>query len=187
MKKIYKYYKHRLVEISGKNRSLYSNRITNKFSFDIGKLFKQSENAQNFVDFLWNGKKLDFELLDGKSKNILYENLEVEKKLSKYNFNIKTESGEQKTDNLKLERVKKQELKKAIIHEVNALKMLKRENEELEKETGRYELYVGYPFIEGKIGRDLVVKAPLLLFPVVINIESETSATLELKPNEQIK
>lgn len=187
MKKIYKYYKHRLVEISGKNRSLYSNRITNKFSFDVGRLLRQSENAKNFVDFLWNGKKLEFDLLDSKSKNILYQNLEVEKKLAKYNFNVKTENGEQKIDNLKLERVKKLELKKSMIHEVNALKMLKRENEELEKETGRYELYVGYPFVEGKIGRDLIVKAPLLLFPVVINIENETSATVELKPNEQIK
>ena len=36
MSKIYKYYKRRLIEISGKNRSLYTKRVTNKFSYDIG-------------------------------------------------------------------------------------------------------------------------------------------------------
>lgn len=187
MKKIYKYYKNRLIEISGKNRSLYSNRITNKFSYDIGKLFANDEMSKNFVDFLWTGKKLEFGLVSNKMKDLLYKNLQIEKKLSKYNFNVKTADGQSKLDNLKLERAKKQELKRALQHEVNNLKMLKRENEELEKETGRYELCVGYPFVEGKIGKDLIVKAPLILFPAVIDVENETLASIELKPNEQIK
>ncbi|MGN1212864.1 MAG: AAA domain-containing protein [Christensenellales bacterium] len=187
MKKIYKYYKRRLIEISGKNRSLYSNRISNNFSYDIGKIFKTDKSAQSFVDFLWSGKKLSFEIVGKETKNLVYENLNVEKKLEKYNFNVKTQDESQQIDYLKLERVKKQELKKTLQKEVNSLKTLKRENEELEKETGRYELYVGYPFVEGKIGKDLVVKAPLLLFPVVIDIDDDQTASLSLKPNEQIK
>ena len=36
MRTIYKYYKERLIEISGRNRSLYSKKISKKYSFDIG-------------------------------------------------------------------------------------------------------------------------------------------------------
>ena len=36
MASIYKYYKERLIEISGKNRSLYSRNISKKYSYDIG-------------------------------------------------------------------------------------------------------------------------------------------------------
>ena len=43
MSKIYKHYKQRLIEISGKNRSLYSKRVTNKFSYDLGNLFAKDE------------------------------------------------------------------------------------------------------------------------------------------------
>ena len=36
MKSVYKYYKERLIEISGKNRSLYAKNISRKYSYDIG-------------------------------------------------------------------------------------------------------------------------------------------------------
>ena len=36
MRTIYKYYKERLIEISGKNRSLYSKKISKKFAYDLG-------------------------------------------------------------------------------------------------------------------------------------------------------
>lgn len=38
------------------------------------------------------------------------------------------------------------------------------------KESGQYDLYIGYPFVVGKMmGEDFYVRAPLLLFPVVID------------------
>lgn len=188
MKKIYKYYKRRLIEISGKNRSLYSKKVTNKFSYDIGKLLNNEyDTIANFIDFLWDGKKLNFELIGKNEKELIYKNLKVENKLGRYNLSIKLEDGTEKPDYLKIERAKKQELKRSMIKEVASLKALKRENEELEKETGRYELYVGYPFVEGYIGKDLAIKAPLILFPAVINVENETTVNIELKANEPIK
>ena len=36
MKSIYKFYKERLIEISGKNRSLYSKNISKKYAYDVG-------------------------------------------------------------------------------------------------------------------------------------------------------
>ncbi len=188
MSKIYKFYKQRLIEISGKNRSLYTKRVTNKFSYDIGKIFAGDEKMTNsLVDFLWSGKKLSFEVIGKSDKDLIYKNLNVEDKLNRYKTTYQDENGEEKTDYLKIERAKKQELKRMMIHETNCLKQLKREIEEFERETGRYELYVGYPFVEGYIGKDLMVRAPLVMFPVSINIENETTASIELLSNETIK
>ncbi|MCL2176583.1 MAG: AAA domain-containing protein [Firmicutes bacterium] len=160
MKKIYKYYKERLIEISGKNRSLFSKKVSRKYSYDIGKILKgDNDIVAEFIDFLWRGKKSSFTLVSSKHKKRLWENLQGE---------VANE-------------------KNVISTQVNALRYLKREIEDFARETGRYELFVGYPFVEGSIGRESIVKAPLLLFPVVINIEDEQTVTLEFKENENIQ
>ena len=38
MNSIYKKYKERLIEISGKNRSLYAKKIGRQYAYDIGKI-----------------------------------------------------------------------------------------------------------------------------------------------------
>ncbi|HBF44630.1 MAG TPA: hypothetical protein DDW16_03280, partial [Clostridiales bacterium] len=82
MSKIYKHYKQRLIEISGKNRSLYSKRVTNKFSYDLGNLFAKDEKiADSLIDFLWSGKKLEFEVIGKDRKDFIYKKINVEKKL----------------------------------------------------------------------------------------------------------
>lgn len=50
----------------------------------------------------------------------------------------------------------------------NSIRQLLREINAVEKETGRYELYIGYNFVEGKFKDGTFVKAPLLMFPVRI-------------------
>ncbi len=54
------------------------------------------------------------------------------------------------------------------------LKYLQREVDEIQKETGKYDLFIGYPYIFGRIGQDIPLKAPLLLFPVTMEIERDT-------------
>ena len=84
MKSIYTYYKQRLVEISGKNRSLYSKKITKKNSFDIGKLFDGDYEAiASLVDFLWNGDRFSFNILSKEMTPRLLKNLGVEQKFAK--------------------------------------------------------------------------------------------------------
>lgn len=47
------------------------------------------------------------------------------------------------------------------------LTVLYREINKEDKETGSYDLYIGYPFVEGVLGTDsLMIKAPLLFVPV---------------------
>lgn len=189
MKSIYTYYKERLIEISGRNRSLYAKKISKKYAFDIGKILDGDYDKINeFLEFLWQDRKYSFPLIKKEDKERLAKNLGVEHDLSTRRQVLDKLEGKEKSDEaLKLQRVAREETKKAIVSQVNDLKNLKREIEEFAKETGRYELYVGYPFITGYIGKDLPIKAPLLLFPCQINIIDEQTAEIELKRDEHIQ
>ncbi len=189
MKSIYTYYKERLVEISGKNRSLYSKKISRKNSFDIGKLFDGDYPAiADLIDFLWKGNKYTFSIVCKEDTDRIIKNLGLEQKFIKQKAELENLEGKEKASaSLKFERKKREETKRAILGQVNAVKSLKREIEEFEKETGRYELYVGYPFVQGFLNRDVEVKAPLVLFPVTIDIVNETTVNIELRPNENIQ
>ena len=189
MRTIYKYYKERLIEISGRNRSLYSKKISKKFSFDIGSIIaNDKEQLQELLDFVWKGKRRGFTLIDKEMKDKLFVNLGGDKKL-KATFADQTGMSveEKRLDNLKRERQKREETKKLLLGQVSALKTLKREIEEFAKETGRYEMFVGYPFVTGYISSDLQIKAPLILFPVTINVENDQTVSLEVKPDESVQ
>ena len=189
VKKIYRFYKQRLVEISGRSRSLYSKKIAKKNSYDIGRLLNGDYAAiDDFVDFLWNARRTTYQVIDKSAEERIARNLGVLPKIGAQFIDKRPMKAEQvKTESARRERIKRDESKKAILSQVNDLKTLKRELEELSRETGRYELFVGYPFVEGSIGREMVIRAPLLLFPVVIHVINETTVELELKQNEQIQ
>ncbi len=160
MKSVYKLYRDRLVGISGRSRSLYSKNINKKQAYNLGKLFEaDSEESAAFIDFLWSDTKRKMKLLTT-AQMFAY---------IKGSF-----PGDATRD----------DIKRILEAESNALRSLKREVEELEKETGRYELFVGYPFVEGMINRDILIKAPLLLFPARINIDK--GIELELLKEEPV-
>jgi len=190
MKKIYKFYKERLIEISGKNRSLYSKKISQTYSYDIGRILEgDNSEIDLFLEFLWSSKKPIFNLIDKKFINRLISNLSKAKLAEKID---KKEKAKKKKDSIELEvkatTIKPLDEKTVIPAQVKLLKNLRRTIDDFEKETGRYELFIGYPFVTGFIDKDTVVKAPLLLFPAVINIsDGENSASIELKSGEPIQ
>lgn len=189
MKSIYKYYKERLIEISGKNRSLYSKKISKKYSYDIGEIIgKDKDDFQEFFEFLWKGKRTGYALIEKEKKEKLFSTFGLNAKLKAQFKDLDSLSNEEKrSENLRRERLKREEGKKIISSQVTALRNLKREIEEFAKETGRYELFVGYPFVTGNLNKDLVIKAPLILFPVVINVESDTTVSIEAKNDEFVQ
>ena len=82
MRTIYKYYKERLIEISGRNRSLYSKKISKKYSFDIGSIIaNDKDQLQELLDFVWKGRRKGFTLIDKDMKEKLFENFGLDKKL----------------------------------------------------------------------------------------------------------
>ncbi len=189
MKSIYKYYKERLIEISGKNRSLYSKNLSKKYAYDIGSIIgDDGKEFDEFFTFLWKGKRTSFPLIRKEIKDRLYKNLNLEEKVKAAFLDTSNLSAEEKrNENLRRERIKREEIKKAITGQVTKLRSLKREVEEFAKETGRYEMFVGYPFVTGYINKDLQIKAPLVLFPVVINVENDSVVSIEAKHDELVQ
>ncbi len=178
MKSIYTYYKERLIEISGKNRSLYLKNFNKKNGYDIGKLLYQNQDfANELLDNLWNGRTSPIELIGKEHKDIFLKNIKIEDSQELAN------SQEGKVD---LEKQKKQQAKKMIEQEVKNLVALKREIDEIEKETGRSELYVCYPFVFGNV-KNYTFRAPLLMFPVELQIENDSTASICLKSGEPVQ
>ena len=86
MKSIYTYYKERLIEISGKNRSLYLKNFSKKNGYDVGKLLYQNQELANeLVDNLWNGRAVSFELISKERKQVFEKNIKIDESLSDAN------------------------------------------------------------------------------------------------------
>ena len=180
MKSIYTYYKERLIEISGKNRNLYLKNFNKKNGYDIGKiLYQDQEKASELLDILWNGKSTVFKLISKENKETILKANNIDSLYPQMQF-------DNEKDKQKYERKKREYSKKVILQEVQNLKSLKREIEEIEKETGRYELYLCYPFVFGAV-RNYVFKAPLLMFPIVIDIIDDGNVNIYLKYGENVQ
>lgn len=189
MNNIYKKYKERLIEISGKNRSLFSKKIGRHYAYDIGKVLqKDGDNTSLFLEFLMSGRRTGFTLISKDSRPYLYDALKLSDRIEKkFKDKEKMSVAESRNENLRRERIKRDELKKANMSQVNHLRLLKREVDEFAKETGRYEMFVGYPFVQGELNKDTMIKAPLLLFPMNIVPRDEFTVDIEFKKDEPIQ
>jgi GTPase SAR1 family protein/very-short-patch-repair endonuclease len=191
-KSIYTYYKERLIEISGNNKCLYLKSIVRKGAYDIGKILEGREKKiADFNEFIFSQNKFPLTLISQKEKRELLENLGVDESIRKKSADITSLSEEDaKKAKLKNEKIARDEAAHALESEIGKLKDLKREIEEIEKETGRYELYIGYPFVFGALsygGSKTTIKAPLLLIPARIDMPDEGQVQLLINENEKIR
>lgn len=180
MKSIYTYYKERLIEISGKNRSLYLKNFNKKNGYDVGRILSgDAELCDEFLDILLSGKAVPFNFYCKNTKQLF---------ISASNLNAKfpDKTFEDDKEKQKYERQKRDYANKVFEQEGKDLKTLMREIEEIEKETGRYELYVCYPFVYGAV-KNYTLKAPLLMFPVVIDVIDDSNINICLKYGERIQ
>ena len=180
MKSIYTYYKERLIEISGRNRSLYLKNFNRKNGFDIGKiLYENQELAGEFLSNLWNGNAEPFRIIGKNTKDSILKSSNIDDRYPEKEF-------EDEKEKAKYDRKKKETSKKIVEYECQSLRILKREIEEIEKETGRYELYLCYPFVYGA-SKNYLFKAPLLMFPVVVDVIDDGNVDLSLKQGDSIQ
>ncbi len=189
-KGIYTYYKERLIEIGGNSKCLYLKSIVRKGAYDIGRIFSGREaKVAELVEFLWSNRKYPLTLISSKEKKDILEKLDVQAKIN-MRLEEPLEGAElSEKAQAKNDKIRREENARAIESEINKLKELKRETEEIEKETGRYELFVGYPFVFGSInqsGKKTLIKAPLLLFPVKIDIPDEHTVEIRFNESEKI-
>ncbi len=190
-KGIYTYYKERLIEIGGNNKCLYLKNIVRKNAYDIGHIFEgRDTKVSEFVEFLHSNKKYPLTLIDNAEKKEIIQNLDIQTKSAPETNSMPPLGEEAEKLAKKLEREKRQAESRAIEAEIAKLKDLKREIEEIERETGRYELYIGYPFVFGALNQGFnktVIKAPLMLFPVKIEITNDTTVELLFNEAEKIR
>lgn len=179
-KGIYTYYKNRLVEIGGGNKCLYLKKIVRRGAYDIGRIFSTREKKiAELFDSLWNGKRSSFTLLSEDEIDEIAENLGSTDEAE--------EDGDEKKSSKKSKGNDKIKLLEAAVAKI---KEIKREIEEVQRETGRYELYVGYPFVFGSLpqgSQSSLIKAPLMLFPVRIDIPDDRTVEISLNEAEKIQ
>lgn len=189
-KGIYTYYKERLIEIGGNNKCLYLKSIVRKSAYDIGKIFEgRDDKVAEFVEFLHSNRKYPLTLISSGEKKAILQNLDVQAAEPQTDGDALPIGEEAEKLAKKLERERRAAGARAIELEISKLKDLKREIEEIEKETGRYELYVGYPFVFGTLTQGFnktAIKAPLMLFPVKIDIPDDNTVEISLNEAEKI-
>lgn len=189
-KSIYTYYKERLIEIGGNNKCLYLKNVNKKSAYDLGKIFEaRDDKVSEFVKFLWSDGKYPLTVIGTEEKTAILQNLNVQTKLEAKEQKEPLVGEDAEKYERKLEKARYIASQNAIEAEITKLKNLKREVEEIEKETGRYELYVGYPFVFGTLMQGFtktIVKAPLLLFPVKINIPNDNTVEITLNGAEKV-
>lgn len=194
MKEILKTYKERLINLSGRNRSLVLRKIYKKRSFDLMRLIKaECILEEDIIEYLLSRRKtpclviddpfkmrlkkmkaLEAQISEDKDKEIgiLKSTVEEMYPLSEEEMQvmIKREEEIERKYELLIQDEKKmiERQTEKIIGYSNQINYLSREINAVEKETGKYELFIGYPFVEGRFNDGTFVRGPLLLFPIEV-------------------
>ena len=129
MKSIYTYYKERLIEISGKNRSIYTRSFSKKTGYDLGRLLARDTNREDaFVRFLWSDGREPFDLFSSGDKTLrkIFDS-DAEEKRARRELETQGLTGDEKDSAvLRLERQARQAFNANVAKEVTAVRTLKR-------------------------------------------------------------
>ena len=191
-KSIYTLYKERLIEIGGNNRCLYLKGITRRNAYDLGRIFEARDSkVSEFADFIWGkSNKYAITLLSKDEGEEIARNVEAHSRRAE-----NAEEGKESIEAIDEETAKKMrklrvnEITDILVNEAAKVKDLCREVEEIERETGRRELYLGYPFVFGCINQGsnkTYIKAPLMLFPVKVEAIDEYTVEIRMDNSEQV-
>ena len=190
-KGIYTYYKDRLVEISGKSKCLYLKSIVRKNAYDIGKLFHgRKDKVEEFTSFLWSDTSRPLTLISEDESGEIIKNIGLPSRSKKAPDVAGLSIPEAESLQKNFEKVKERDSQRIIENEIAKIVDLKREVDELEKETGRHELYIGYPFVFGSINQGqnkTLIKAPLMLFPVTVEIFDDNRVEITHNRKDRIQ
>ena len=131
-KSIYTYYKERLIEIGGNNKCLFLKSIVRKNAYDIGRIFEGREDkVAELVEFLWTGRRFPLTLIGASERESILANLGIRDK--------DAVEGATEAEKKRLAKANSEARARAIENEIAKIKDLRREVEEIERETGRYE------------------------------------------------
>lgn len=198
MKQVLTTYKDRLVNISGRNRSLILRRIYKKRSFDVVKAFREQSMDLNVIlqSLIQEEKKSVLVIKDPyKTRNELLREMnkkidqQREEEIAALTNAVKKQESLTVEDEAIIRNRKKdidekyklyqsaevkrlENLYEQLLVMSNQMNYLYRETQAIEKESGKYELFLGYPFVEGRFKDGSFVRAPFFLFPVELEIKN---------------
>lgn len=173
---IYSYYKERLVQIGGRTPCLFLRGESKKSAYDLGRVIEgKRELADELNELVFSQKSAPLRFIEPSRGAEIYS---------------RRPSALGASDTEAYRRPTQESILHAVDNEITHLRELAREADAIEKDTGRHELYLGYPFVFGTIGRGsnrTPIKAPLLLIPVCINIIDECTAEVRRDRREKIR
>ncbi len=191
-KDIYAHYKDRLIEIGGNNKCLYLKSISKKGAYDIGRILEgRGDKVKELVSFLMSDGKEPFTLICNKEKKQILENLDIQARLDKRKLDTSLLTGEElQRAAQRNDRIRREESNRAVEAEISKIREIKRTVDEVERETGRGELYIGYPFVFGALAQGsakTIIKAPLLLFPIDVAFPDENTVELSFRKPHKVQ
>lgn len=174
-------YAKRLISTNSRTRTIYYSK-NNKYIIDVARYMKMVEEEELKKFFATeNGTtslKLSYGGLSTSKANEmfdLYINKQIDEEyiLEKYRYFSKEDFARLKKEGTdcyielynKHERLKKKEFHK--LFKIND------ENEAIIKQIGKDDLYIGYPYIQGRFNKDKVVRAPLMLHKINMTVTGE--------------
>lgn len=152
--KILKTYKDRLVNLSSRNRTICTSKIYKKNGIDVSSIEKINPGIAN------NLFKM---IIDRSQKPLLLVEDFNSTKLLKNDFYLDANETKEKALSEKI---------KDNIGIAKNIAAFWTTVDEIEKEKGLYEMFVGFPFIEGQFKDETPCRSPLFLFPVSLKKES---------------
>lgn len=186
MNEILSKYKERLINLSGRNRSLVSKTLPKIRAFDLYRLVEFSDDSiKDILSYIINReiKKIqilpDYSVYYSEAQSNLETELykQQEQEISEIDSTLLGEEESQGKiyeiknrydEKLQREQAKLNIQREKLIDYSVCLRTLLKEITSIVKETGRSELYVGYPFVEGALKDGTFVRAPLFMFPVYL-------------------
>ena len=177
-------YKDRLINLSGRNRSLVCKTLPKLRAFDLYKLEEFSGGfMEGIINFIVNRENNKYDILPDYTFYYSEALRKLESEISKKKKEEISKLNEDTLDKIKKEekiffinnkydeklqkgQIKLNEKRDKIIDYSVSLRTLQKEISNIVKETGRSELFVGYPFVEGNLKDGTFIRAPLFLFPV---------------------
>ena len=190
-KGIYTHYRERLVEIGGKSKCLYFKGVVRKNAYDIGRIFEgRDDKISEFIDFVLSGGKQPLTLIHINEKRDIIDNLGLPPRSKNAPDTSDMSPEDAESARKKHDKQILRDANRIFDTEIAKIKELAREVDEIEKETGKHELYVGFPFVFGSINHGAtktLIKAPLLLIPVKVEVIDDEIAEIRINPAEKIQ
>ena len=180
---IYKSYKQRLISIDSRNSSFFLSKLLPKRHIDLVKVYEQLNSKENLVDQLIRDGivkiarlKIDkeefIEIFKKHEEDYIEEARELVPLLKDEDFNqfetlLEKNVSDSKINEFLLNLIQKYESESHKLFK--QFDGLHNQSRAIERDFGKNDLYLGFPFIEGKFQNDKDFRGPLILHRVSIN------------------